>query len=128
LNVLLDTNAFLYLTLNSPALTPLAVGALDHTMNTLFISPVTHWEIAIKVSVGKLTVKAPLEQFWKTMCATYHLQSLPIEVSHTSRLITLPHHHRDPFDRLLVAQALIEHLSVISSDAQLDAYGIQRIW
>lgn len=85
MNVLLDTNAFLYLTLNSPALTQKAATALDHTQNTLFVSPICHWEIAIKVSVGKLNVKAPLEQFWMTMCATYHLHHLPIEITHTAR-------------------------------------------
>jgi PIN domain nuclease of toxin-antitoxin system len=94
----------------------------------ILISPASFWEIAIKVSLGKYTLNVPFEEFWKQGIEGNGFQVLPIEVRHTAALINLPFHRRDPFDRLLVAQAIVEDVGIISADGALDAYSIRRVW
>jgi PIN domain nuclease of toxin-antitoxin system len=96
--------------------------------NQVLISPASYWEIAIKVSVGKWILNRPYEDFIDLGLKQYGFQVLPILPTHTARLIGLPYHHKDPFDRLLVGQALAEQISIVSADPALDAYGITRFW
>ena len=92
------------------------------------ISPASYWEIAIKVSIGKMTLHKPYEDFMDACLNQHAFTILPILPTHTAKVIGLPLHHKDPFDRLLVAQASVESIPVVSNDAVLDAYGIQRLW
>jgi PIN domain nuclease of toxin-antitoxin system len=85
-------------------------------------------EIAIKVGIGKLTLADPYEVFMNQAIATTGLTTLPIEVSHAAALVALPFHHRDPFDRILVAQAQVEKVSLLSADSAFDAYPVTRLW
>lgn len=94
----------------------------------VFISPASYWELAIKISTGKYTLSAPYDIFWRKGIDDNGFDILPIEIDHTSRLIAMPFHHQDPFDRLVVSQALVEDIPLISIDVALDAYGIKRIW
>lgn len=128
MNVLLDTNAILFLTLTESQLPTAVTRLLDNSANSLLISPISPWEIAIKMCIGKLTLNVSFDRYWEQAIESYHFQFLPIELRHTQLLTSLPLHHRDPFDRMLVAQALVENLPIVSSDVALDAYGIQRIW
>lgn len=101
--------------------------ANDQSNRTLY-SVVSLWEIAIKVGLRKLETKVPIEAMFPEMERRAPDLRPPLLTPHLLEYARLPLHHRDPFDRMIVAQALSENLSIISSDSTLDAYGIQRIW
>jgi PIN domain nuclease of toxin-antitoxin system len=126
--LLLDTQCFLWFVLNDMKLSEAARAAIEDPANAIRISPASHWEIAIKISLGKYQLNVPYEQFWTTAMQQSEIGVLPIEVRHTAALTTLPFHHKDPFDRMLVAQAMVEKIPLISSDSTLDAYGVRRLW
>jgi PIN domain nuclease of toxin-antitoxin system len=126
--LLLDTHALVWFTHGDPKLTPAARSAIQDAANEVLISPASYWEIAIKVHLGKWTLNQPYPNFISEALTVYGFHILPILPEHTARRIGLPNHHRDPFDRLLVAQALKEGLPVVSSDATLDLYGVPRVW
>src|SRR5438093_12207474 len=125
---LLDTHTLLWYTLADRRLSGTAKTLILDPANEILISPASYWEIAIKVSIGKLTLHQPYEDFIDACLNKYGFTILPIDPRHTARVIGLPFHHKDPFDRLLVAQALVESIPIISNDAALDAYGITRLW
>lgn len=128
MRLLLDTHAFLWFTLNDKQLSGMAKTLLEDASNEVLVSPATYWEIAIKVSLKKLELFAEYDEVMKQgiVCNDFHV--LPIEVAHTNRLLLLPHHHRDPFDRLLIAQAIEEQIPIISADQLFDQYGVVRLW
>jgi PIN domain nuclease of toxin-antitoxin system len=92
------------------------------------VSPASYWELAIKISLRKYTLHESFEDFIQHAVLDNGFAILPIEPRHTAALIPLPYHHKDPFDRLIIAQALVEGISIVSADAQFDAYGIKRLW
>jgi PIN domain nuclease of toxin-antitoxin system len=98
--------------------------------NEVLVSAASYWEIAIKVSLGKWTLNRPFEEFVDLGLNRYGFRLLPIQPRHAARVATLPflRDHKDPFDRMLVAQALVEGIGIASGDAQLDDYGVTRIW
>jgi PIN domain nuclease of toxin-antitoxin system len=126
--LLLDTHCFLWYVLDDPKLTVPAKLATEEPTNAVLVSPASYWEIAIKISAGKYRLNRSYDEFWRRGMVENNIGVLPIELRHTSQLVSLPFHHKDPFDRLLVAQTLTEHISLVSGDTTLDAYGIQRIW
>jgi PIN domain nuclease of toxin-antitoxin system len=126
--VLLDTHAFVWFALNDSRLTSTARTCLADPATEVLLSPASYWEIAIKVSLGKYVLSDPFETFLNTQIQINNLTVLPISVAHAGRVASLPLHHRDPFDRLLVAQALVEQIPIVSTDSTLDLYGIGRIW
>lgn len=125
---LLDSHTLLWYTLADPTLSGAAKALILDPANEILISPASYWEIAIKVSVGKLTLHQPYEDFIDACLNKYGFIILPVEPKHTAALTTLPFRHKDPFDRLLVAQAMVENIPIISNDTALDAYGITRLW
>jgi PIN domain nuclease of toxin-antitoxin system len=96
--------------------------------NECVLSLASAWEMAIKVSIGKLELPGPVGRFVEEQMAANAVDPLPIELPHLARVATLPFHHRDPFDRLLVAQALDEKLTIVSADPIFKAYGVKRVW
>ena len=128
MRLLIDTHAFLWEVLDDRRLSVAAQNAWDDPANELMLSPASLWEIAIKVGRGNLQIGLPVEEFFNVEIARNRLQLLPMTVQHFARVAELPHHHGDPFDRLLVAQTLCENVPLLSADATLDAYGVQRIW
>jgi PIN domain nuclease of toxin-antitoxin system len=92
------------------------------------VSVASGWEIAIKVSLGKLRIEGALDRFVPEQLAVNGFQALAIDLRHTARVASLPFHHRDPFDRLLVAQALEEELRIVTADAIFAKYGVTRVW
>ncbi|HMW03331.1 MAG: type II toxin-antitoxin system VapC family toxin [Blastocatellia bacterium] len=124
----IDTHTFLWLTSGDPQLSQTALDLLQDAESEIWLSEVSLWEIAIKMNIGKLTLSDAFEIFIAEQTAAYRIDILDVTVAHLSKLISLPLHHRDPFDRLLVAQALAENLPFVSIDAKLDAYGVNRIW
>jgi PIN domain nuclease of toxin-antitoxin system len=126
--LLLDTHAFLWWVAASGELSRKARSALGSARNECFVSVASGWEIAIKVSLGKLRIEGALDRFLPEQLAANGFQPLAIDLKHAARVATLPFHHRDPFDRLLVAQALEEDLAVVTADPVFAKYGVSRIW
>jgi PIN domain nuclease of toxin-antitoxin system len=114
--------------LDDPKLSAFARTLLLDAMNVILVSPASHWEIAIKVGKGQYSFSKPFLDVMHEAIDLNGFQVLPVEPRHTVLLTTLPHHHKDPFDRLLIAQALAENVPIISIDQQFDAYGVQRLW
>jgi len=127
---LLDSHALLWYALGDAKLSSAAEGLIRAAENEILISPASYWEIAIKISTGKYSLKQPLEDLIELCLTRYGFQILPIEPQHAARLISLPvfKDHKDPFDRMLIAQALTEALPIVSADSQFDAYGVTRLW
>ncbi|BAZ17753.1 hypothetical protein NIES4071_96330 [Calothrix sp. NIES-4071] len=128
MKLLLDTHAFLWFVLNDSTLSQVARDLIVDPLNDILISPASYWEIAIKVSIGKYQVPENFETWMEHQIEVNELEILPIKVAHAAALVTLPFHHKDPFDRLLVAQALTENIPIISLDAVLDNYTVTRYW
>ena len=124
--VLLDTHAFLWWTQNDSRLSKPARDAIVDSDRRLSLA--SCWELAVKVSLNRIGFDQPLSKFLTEQMLANGISLLPIEFRHVMRLAQLPFHHRDPFDRLLVAQALEEGLSLVSADPAFDAYGVARIW
>ncbi|HEU5115520.1 MAG TPA: type II toxin-antitoxin system VapC family toxin [Isosphaeraceae bacterium] len=128
MRLLLDTHAVLWFALNDSQLSGTAISLILDPANEKFVSPASDWEIAIKISAGKYSLAVPFEDFFRNAVDDNGFRRLPIELRHTAALTTLPYHHRDPFDRLLVATALVEGLALVSADSAFDAYGVTRLW
>jgi PIN domain nuclease of toxin-antitoxin system len=128
MRLLLDTHAFLWFVLADARLSAAARTAVGDPANEIEISPATYWEVAIKVARKKYALTQPYQVFFETQIAVNRFRVLPIEIRHTAGLVSLPHHHKDPFDRLLIAQAMVEDIPVVSNDPQFDAYPVTRIW
>jgi len=122
MKLLLDTHIFLWFIMGSPNLTSQARALIEDDKNRKFISVVSLWEIAIKSSIGKLNLSAPFDQLIPQQLSLNGFELLPIEIAHLATVTTLPFHHRDPFDRLLIAQAVTEKMPFVSSDSAFDAY------
>lgn len=127
MRLLLDTNAFLWLTAQPTRLSQAARGLLADPGNDVLLSIVSPWEIAIKARLGKLDVPLPVAEYARARVARHSLQWLPITLDHVSRVAELPLHHRDPFDRLLIAQAQIERLPILTSDPRIALYAVEVI-
>jgi PIN domain nuclease of toxin-antitoxin system len=128
MRTLLDAHTLIWALDDPSRLGPRAVMELKNMSNQLVLSTGTLWELAIKVGLKKLSLSMPYRQWMAKAIADLGLIILPITVDHAEVLINLPRHHGDPFDRLLVAQAMVEGVPIISADPRLDAYAITRIW
>ena len=127
MRVLLDTHAFLWFVAGDARLSSRASDAIADADDAL-LSVASCWEIAIKASLGKLKLRLPVERFLTEQIAFNRFELLHIELPHATRIATLPWHHRDPFDRLLAAQALHEKVAIASADPVFRQYGVKRIW
>ncbi len=125
--LLLDTNAFLYFINNDSALSETAKSFLESEVD-LLISAASLWEIAIKFSIGKLTLPDSFGSFIPSQIQQNDIEILSVTLPHLDKVSALPFHHKDPFDRLIIAQSVVESFPIISSDAIFDSYGIKRIW
>ena len=128
MNLLLDSHTFLWFVWDDPKLSPSAKALIEDGANRKLVSVASCWEIAIKAGLKRLALGEPATTFLPRELATNGFEVLGIELAHATFVETLPPHHKDPFDRLLVAQALIERLPLVSADAILEQYGIQRLW
>ncbi len=128
MTLLLDNHAFLWSWWADRNLSETAVAAISDPANRKLISPASSWKVDIKVSRNKLDLGAPYRGFIPMHMLRNNFESLPITDDHLAGLIDMPFHHRDPFDRMLIAQASYENIPIFSADAQFDAYAITRIW
>ncbi|MDB5306880.1 MAG: hypothetical protein JWO38_1082 [Gemmataceae bacterium] len=125
---LLDAHTLLWSQDDTGKLSAAATAALTEPAHDRLLSIVTVWEIGIKVALGKLPLSKPYRPWIQTAISDLVLSDLPITLDHVERQMSLPFHHRDPFDRLPAAQALVEGIPLISCDTIFDAYGVTRIW
>ena len=128
MRLLLDTHTFLWFIMGDPKLSEKARALIEDTRNERLLSIASLWEMAIKHSVGKLSLGQPFEVLIPQQLERNSIEILPITVAHLTVVATLPFHHRDPFDRLLIAQAAVERLSVLTVDSAFDAYAVERLW
>ena len=128
MKVLLDTHAFLWSISGDDRLSKNAEETFLNPSIHLLFSAASFWEICIKMSLGKLSLKRGWLKTIQKEMKINAIQWLPVEMQHCAELINLPFHHRDPFDRMLIAQAMIEDLQILSRDRRLSAYDIARIW
>ena len=127
MKLLLDTHTFSWFIGGEPQLSAEARRLIEDEANTRYLSIASAWEVAIKAGLGKLDLRMPLAAFWAQIPRN-GVALLPIAIEHLSAVSALPLHHRDPFDRLLIAQALVERLPIVSADPLFDAYPITRLW
>jgi PIN domain nuclease of toxin-antitoxin system len=128
MRVLTDSHALIWYVDQPHQLSPAALTALVDPANDLLLSAATVWEVSIKVSLGKLTLSGPFDAWMTQAAAGLGLTLLPITITYADAQSKLPWHHRDPFDRLLVAQSLTELVPVVSADPVLDRYAVTWIW
>ena len=128
MKLLLDTHTFIWWANEPEKLSEKAVAACQDNSNTLMLSVVSAWEMQIKMQLGKLKINRPIEELIKTQQQANGLQVLPIELAHVFSLSNLPSHHKDPFDRLLIAQAKVEGATLVSVDPVFSSYGVQVLW
>jgi PIN domain nuclease of toxin-antitoxin system len=124
MKLLLDTHTFLWLVEGSPSLSGPAQAALAIPANDLYLSVASLWELAIKTGNKKLTLSEPLDVYVRKWTATYQLDLLPIKSAHALAVVGLPDHHKDPFDRILIAQATVEGMTLVSGDSKFAPYGV----
>ncbi len=125
MRLLLDTHIFFWLNTEPTKLSKNVVDALETTSNDLVLSVVSVWEIQIKSQIGKMSLPAPLAEIVKTNINRNKLEILPVKLEHIFGLETMPSHHKDPFDRLIIAQANVEDLTVVTNDAIFTSYSVK---
>src|SRR4051812_24949320 len=128
MRLLLDSHALLWFCEGNASLSVPARAAIEDQANEKFVSHATAWEVAIKFSLGKLKLGVAFEELFPGALITNGFQALAPDFRHYRELLNLPFHHRDPFDRLLIAQARAEGLSLVSCDPNFQAYGVPLLW
>ncbi len=124
MNLLLDTHILLRWLADEPSLGDRARGAIADARNGVWVSAASAWEVAIKSSLGRLHLPGPAAEVLPTALADNDFSPLPISVDHALRVSELPRHHADPFDRILIAQAIAESLTIVTADAIFDRYPV----
>jgi PIN domain nuclease of toxin-antitoxin system len=128
MRVLLDTHAFLWWIGNAPELSNKARKCISNAENECLFSLVSAWEISIKSSLGKLKLDRTIDRFIPEHLALNRFKALEIGFRPIALVHSLPFHHKDPFDRLLIAQALDEKIAIVSANAVFKRYGVKTIW
>ena len=125
---MLDTHAFLWWIGDDPRLSERAREVLSDGDNDLVFSAASGWEIAIKARLGRLHIPEDLNTYLFRQLTENYTSVLPVHLSHALRVHALPDHHRDPFDRLLVAQAIVEEIPLLSADPRIARYPVEVVW
>ena len=128
MKVLLDTHVFLWWIMDDPRLSAKAREMIAAPETIVYVSAATVWEIAVKSQIGKLSLAQPVKQYIPTQMTTNGFIDLPITLDHALHIHSLPLHHRDPFDRMLVAQSQLEDMPILSADPLLSRYTVDIIW
>lgn len=128
MKLLLDTHTLLWFISGNSNLSPASRKLIEGTENEKFVSAASIWETAIKVSIGKMSLMAPFDDIFPRQLEINGFDLLPVKIEHSSIVATLPFHHRDPFDRIIAAQAIADSMFIVSLDEIFDHYGINRKW
>jgi PIN domain nuclease of toxin-antitoxin system len=128
MRLLIDSHALIWYVDQHQQLSSASHAAMSDPANELLLSAGSIWEIAIKIGLGKLVLTQPYLRWMSQALSDLGIAVLPITVEYADVQASLPRHHSDPFDRLIVAQAIVERVSIVSADGRMDAYGIKRLW
>lgn len=131
MKLLLDTHSFLWFIGGDNRLSPVARTLIQDANNDVFLSIASLWEMTIKISLNRLKVNTQTGQIFEFILqnmSSNYINLLSITISHVAKVAILEFYHRDPFDRLLAAQSMIEQMPIISRDPAFDAYGVTRLW
>ncbi|MBI3467725.1 MAG: type II toxin-antitoxin system VapC family toxin [Planctomycetes bacterium] len=128
MTLLLDTHTILWFFWDDPKLSTVAKVAIEEPANKKVVRVASCWELAIKASLGKVTLGEPSSSFLAREIARNNFDLLPINLDHATAVETLAFHHCDPFDRMLITQSLLEQMPIVSADPQFDLYGLIRVW
>ena len=128
MDILIDSNAFIWFVTDDRHLSDLGMGYIQDPNNLIFISIASLWELGIKYSLGKLESQLSGFNIVFEQIESNGFEILPISTEHIQVITSLPMHHRDPFDRIIIAQSLTENIPLISSDSKFDDYGVVRLW
>ncbi|MBS3947844.1 MAG: type II toxin-antitoxin system VapC family toxin [Dethiobacter sp.] len=128
MKLLLDTHAFIWWDSEPAKLSPQALALCQDRQNVLMLSVVSVWEMQIKLQLGKLRLALPLREIVESQQHTNNIEILPATLEHVLTLENLPAHHKDPFDRLLAAQAIVEEALLVSGDPDIAKYAVQVVW
>jgi len=127
MKLLLDTHAFLWYISNDPRLPHHACDAIRDKSNEVYLSVVSVWEILVKYQIGKLPLPAPADEFIEASRDEHRIEDLPLDRQAMSQLLSLPMHHRDPFDRMLICQALKDDLTIVTTDEWFKGYAAKLL-
>ena len=127
MKLLLDTHIFIWWADQPERLSPSTLSALEDEANELLLSVASVWEMQIKIQLGKLKLSLPLKELVKNQQETNDLTVSPVALTHVLALDALPYHHKDPFDRLLIAQGIEEGLTIVTADSQFSAYSVKLL-
>lgn len=130
MRLIADTHTVIWFVMGAPQLSIRANSLLTDVHNDILVSPASIWEVAIKVGLGKIQLNCTYRYFVDTCLIRYGFSLLPVNPDHTTYLasMTPSRTHKDPFDRLIIAQAIVEHLPIIGADLAFDGYPVQRLW
>lgn len=128
MNLLLDSHTFIWSYDEQHKLSQTAFQAMSNPANTLFLSVASAWEIQIKIMIRKFNLQDPLADVIAEQQQINGLQILPVQLSHAVYLENLPFHHNDPFDRLLISQAIVENMTLVSADGKFGKYPVKLLW
>ena len=128
MKLLLDTHTLLWFIAGSSRLSATARNLIEDAAHEKYVSIASLWETAIKISIGKMSLAAPFDVLFPHQLQINGFELLPVEIKHASAVAALPFHHRDPFDRIMIAQAIVENMNLVSVDAIFDDYTVMRFW
>jgi len=128
MRILLDTHAFLWWITDDQRMSPRATEVIADGRNDLLFSAASGWEIAIKAGLGRIKLPSPMDRFLIEQLRKNRMEMLPIQMAHALHVHTLPRRHRDPFDRMLVSQAQLEKLPILSGDREIARYDVEVLW
>lgn len=128
MKALLDTHAFIWWVTDDARLSSTAHGIIADESNVLFLSAASAWEIVIKVRLGKLNLPEPPETYIPSRLTMNRFESLPIQMVHALQVVNLPDFHRDPFDRIIIAQSQVEKMPIVTVDTKITQYPVNVIW
>jgi len=127
MNLLLDTHAIIWFINGDNQLPEKSIKLIKNLDNKCFVSIVSIWEIAIKLSLGKLDLHGGFDEISRIL-RRYEIELLPITFEHIQTLMSLDYHHRDPFDRIIISQGFVENLSIVTKDENFPKYNIKIVW
>lgn len=128
MNYLIDTHVLLWIVNDENQLSRKAGKMFLDAKNKIYVSTASIWEMAIKISLDKLSIPGKLPEFVEKHIIANNILILPVELKHLYKLENMPFYHRDPFARLLIAQSIVENIDIISSDTHFDHYPVNRVW
>lgn len=128
MQALLDTHTFLWWILDDDRLSTTVRGIIQNSENVVYFSAASAWEIAIKAQLGKLILPAAVESFIPEQLQKNDFTSLPINLSHALLVASIPALHKDPFDRMLVVQSIVERIPILTADSLVTQYPVTAIW